>query len=343
MLCPIVRVLDGLDEFDVSTTGYGYGLKRFAMNGIDCKEIDRIDKESCVLDKYCPDLIITSAASNPFFDMSEKCLWRIAREQGIPTVAFLDQWQNYAIRFSGLTENERLAYLPDIINCIDDYGLLEMKSAGFSEDILVTLGHPYLSSLADVYSEIDPEAIKNMVLVTKLPVDLFVSESIFEYYGKGRGYDQYDVLRFFLEFFRKEQSFEPRAAVIKLHPKDDIAKFRATLNKYSDTNIKVIQDELSPIECIAISDRVFGMTSIMLIEAYVLGKEVLSLQPGLKTEDQFVLSRRGLTNTVLSYDTDTADIPGMLKKNDNRFSVPFQTETFLTLVRQRLHHRRTIR
>jgi hypothetical protein len=36
------------------------------------------------------------------------------------------------------------------------------------------------------------------------------------------------------------------------------------------------------------------MTSIMLIEAYLIGKTVVSLQPGLRVPDPLVLSRHGL-------------------------------------------------
>jgi len=85
---------------------------------IDCGETRPIQKEDfSLLDRYAPELLITSATSLPAVDMSEKYLWRQAKQRGIPSLAFLDQWQNYAVRFSGRQDSERLAYLPDWINC----------------------------------------------------------------------------------------------------------------------------------------------------------------------------------------------------------------------------------
>jgi len=162
VLTPVVRLLRNSPLYEICVLSYGHGRKRFLANGIECVETGKIVKgDRDALERYHPDLIITSAAGIPRFDMSDKYLWETARETGIKTIAFLDQWQNYAMRFSGVEEGERLAYLPDLINCIDHFGLEEMKSEGFPEDMLVPLGHPYLFERQGCYASANAVKARN--------------------------------------------------------------------------------------------------------------------------------------------------------------------------------------
>lgn len=338
MLGPVARLLSDTGKYNVRVAGYGHGLDRFAANGIGCEEIHRIRKGSAaIIERFRPDLIVTSATGNPFVDMSEKFLWETSRKNGIPTIAFLDQWQNYAIRFSGPAARERLAYLPDVINCIDDFALQEMKDEGFPKNILLPLGHPYLSGLPEAMGRLNHERLrKTFGLTNGHSIDLFISEPILEYYGRSRGYDQYEVLRFFLG----SADVGHRPILIKLHPKDDHGKYLGLHRRFRHLDLLFVRNEFTPLECISLSDRVYGMTSIMLIEAYILGKQVLSLQPGLAVDDPLVLSRRGLVNTVLS--KDSASLLDKLKrKNGNEsLSFAFKTDKFLSLVRQELKRTR---
>ena len=51
----------------------------------------------------------------------------------------------------------------------------------------------------------------------------------------------------------------------------------------------------------SISDIVFGMTSIMLIEAYIMGKQCISLQPNNIGSDLLVLSRYNYIKRIDNY------------------------------------------
>lgn len=294
VLIPVIRLLDATDAYTVIVLSYGLGAARFGAKEIEFIEIGPVEKnDTAIIDCYRPDLIITSATSLPERDMSEKHIWHNARQMGVPTLAFIDQWQNYAVRFSGAAGHERLAYLPDYINCIDDVGEAEMTREGFERQTLVKFGHPYLSSLKHGVSPADEQQIRQSLdIPAAQPIALLVSEAIREHYGRSRGYDQYDVLRLFLDFV----SASPHACrpLIKLHPKDTAREFESVLAGYRDLRPIIICNELTSLECIAVADAVYGMTSIMLIEAYLLGKLVVSLQPGLPIEDPLVISRHGL-------------------------------------------------
>lgn len=301
VLTPVIRLLHAQPEFEVTTVGYGYALDRFSENRIIFSEIGPIELEDTnLIDNIAPDLIITSAASLPAADMSEKHLWRQARQRGIPTLAILDQWQNYATRFSGISANERLAYQPDWINCLNEIGWAEMVDEGFDATKLVAMGHPYLSSLKREFAALDISSLRIAQCIEASDrVVLFVSEPIAEHYGLERGYDQYQVLDYFLTNLDTEYT-QPKI-LVKLHPKDYLSSFAKISNKFKDLKVRFVCNEISPLECLAISDYVFGMSSVMLIEAYVIGKRVASLQPGLLVEDPMVLSKYKLIPCITSH------------------------------------------
>ena len=168
-------------------------MDRFNKKNVEYIEIEPVkENDFLLLEKYKPDLIITSATSLPFKDMSEKYLWQNAKKKSIPTIAMLDQWQNYSIRFSGAEEKEKLKYLPDYINCLNAIGKTEMVAEGFPAEILFEFGQPYLSLINN--DSYDIENIKKKIGITgNGKVILFVSEPIKEHFGNKRGYDQYKV------------------------------------------------------------------------------------------------------------------------------------------------------
>ena len=127
VIVPVAKLLAETRDYDVTVTGYGYAIERFERHQIPYTLVEKIEKnDNEFLNRFTPDLLITSATSIPAKDMSEKHLWYLAKNAGIKSIAMLDQWQNYSIRFSGTSDKEWLAYLPDAINCINDIGKKEM-------------------------------------------------------------------------------------------------------------------------------------------------------------------------------------------------------------------------
>ena len=317
VLIPVIDLVSREAIYRVVVLAYGLGAERLACRGGEYTEVEKITQgDPAILQAYRPNLLITSATSLPERDMSEKYLWQTARQLGVPSLAFLDQWQNYAIRFSGVGEGERLAYLPDYINCIDEIGEVEMLREGFPAERLVKLGHPHLSSVRDQASKVDVAAIKSRLSIPDMAeVFLFVSEAILEHYGRTRGYDQYQALELFLNTISKLPG--PVVPIIKLHPKDRRDRFEDILKSFNGPRPILLGGEYSPEECLVIADRVFGMTSIMLVEAYVLGKQVISLQPGLKIEDPLVLTRHHLIPVILSQNENIMELNDAFKCHEN--------------------------
>lgn len=337
VLIPAIHLVMTRTPHKVIVLGYGLGVERFANKGIPCTTIDPIrEHDAHLINTYQPDLIVSSATSLPERDMSEKHLWRIARAAGIPTLAFLDQWQNYAVRFSGVANDERLAYLPDYINCINETGKCDMTSVGFRRDMLVEFGHPYLSSLKGTAANMDEAAVRRRLGIEPTQqVALFVSEAIREHFGGARGYDQQDALRVFIEMVSSsDMKYRP---LIKLHPKDVQEGYDSILHGYSGLMPVIIRNQASPVECVQIAECVFGMTSIMLIEAFVLGKPVVSIQPGLMVEDPMILSRMGYIAQI----TDAHHLPRLdaalsFKSPQQPFEFAFKEKEFLAFLDAKL-------
>ena len=330
VLAPVVDLLASRPEFHVSVASYGHAKDRFERRGIDTIAIQPIERnDHSFLESVAPDLVITSATSLPAEDMSEKFLWRHARHLGIPSLAFLDQWQNYAARFSGTGDAEYMAFQPDYINCINELGHREMMAIGFSSDRLLTLGHPYLDNLAADSAAVDVDAIRDHLGIgSASEVVLFVSEPIKEYCGSTRGYDQYTVLSDLLSYYDRLPIVP--AILIKLHPKDHTIRYRNLIGLYDRIDVHLLERSITPLESILTADRIFGMSSIMLLEAFVLGKPVASMQPNLRIDDPCVLSKYGYIRRI--EDVAMADSNPSQKTRGVDFEYAFDGNSFLTQV-----------
>lgn len=299
VLIPVVKLVQKQGEFEVRVVGYGYALDRFSRKKVACEDISPIQKSDfSLLDYYVPDMLVTSATSLPSVDMSEKYLWWQAKQRGISSLAFLDQWQNYSLRFSGVAEDEKLAYLPDFINCIDEVGEAEMVGEGFDRKRLIKLGQPYLSSLKKLAAGIDRREIRRRLHISpSRHIVLFVSEAIREHFGRKRGYDQYDALNMLIEYL--ESSNPGSILLLRLHPKDQPDSYNQMVEK-SHLDVRIVSDNFSPLESLLLADKVYGMSSIMLVEAFLLGLAVASIQPNLQIDDPFVLTRMHVVNRIAS-------------------------------------------
>ena len=245
-----------------------------------------------------PDFIITGTSAN---DKTEKLLWNEAKALNIKSMAILDYWSNYGIRFSqyGLSEIEKFDkkcdYLPDYVIVMDKFTKDEMAKDGVPEEIIHPLGNPHFETIIkqskNVKNVRNNFAKKDEFLIT------FASEPYIEDYGKG---NEKIVLKHLIEAVQGKNV----KIIIKLHPKEDFSKYAEFKNM---PNI-ILDKNTPPVETIMASDLIISMTSMFLIEAMILGKNILSYQPNETNPDKFILTK----NKMLPFVKDKKDFKNKL-------------------------------
>lgn len=285
-----MKSLEEAIKGDLSTVFYssGVGASRLRATGSKYFEIacdEPAMKE--MLERERPDVVVTSATSIASQNPGEGFLWKLCKELEIPSVAFLDQWQNYRMRFSA--DGRSLDTLPDWINAIDATGRKEMISEGFAPEMLKEWGHPYLDFFTKKLRKliaIEPRGGQRVIL--------FVSEPIKEFFQASRGYDQFTAFDYFLKIIANTMSPDSCRILVKLHPKEiQSAYFEEALHNFK-FQYRILGAEVLPEEALLGADEVYGMTSILLIQAYLLGLPTYSVQPNLSGIDPLVISRQGL-------------------------------------------------
>ena len=195
----------------------------------------------------------------------------IARHLGKKSVAFLDHWTNYPMRF----DRGGVVHLPDELWVGDQYAeAIAKKSFGAIRVSLVP--NPYL---IDVIREIEI-ASRLVSGIREVPQVLYVSEPIRDFAkqsGKPWGYDEFDALRFFL---RNADRVAPNAKriVIRPHPAEPPGKYDCLLREFPTMPITLSRSS-SLSEDVAMADVVVGCETMALVVAIGAGRRVISCVP----------------------------------------------------------------
>ena len=198
---------------------------------------------------------------------------RLARSNGVKSVAFLDHWGNYRDRF--IRGNELI--LPDQIWVGDVYAEIMAKSA-FPEVPIQLVDNPYLLELK---AEIKAHPIVVRGGEQGLNV-LFVSEPLRKHgalrFGNERrwGYTEEEGLHYLLDnlhvFDRPIVS-----VVVRPHPSEPNDKYNWMVNKY---NLPISIGGIRPLlEEVIESDVVVGFQSMAMVVGALAKKRVISCIP----------------------------------------------------------------
>lgn len=228
-----------------------------------------------------PELLVTGTSAN---DLTERALWLEARSLGIKSIAIVDHWVNYGIRFSKYRAKEIDRFhqdpdiFPDFIVVMDDFAKGEMIKDGVPEGIIRVLGNPHFEYLKKQAAQV--KNVRPLLASRDEFLVIFLSESYTEDFGQG---NEKLALRDLMDFSREERI----KVMIKLHPKEKREKY----TEYPDSFIVPL--DISMPELLTASDLVVSMTSMGLIEAWAMGKKLLSYQPGEVDKAKIILTRNG--------------------------------------------------
>lgn len=304
-LAPVVKALRDSGRYRVSACAYAQAQPLWLSSGI-------ASQAPCALPELVAesDLVITATSVNP--EKVELHALALARSLNVPSLALLDFWSNYRLRF---TDNQGKWVLPDKIAVMDDLAREEMIGEGFAPDILTITGQPAFDRVSDAKRSFTPQHRQSLRNALDINEDglliLFVSQPFADIYGSSEatrdtlGFDEHIVLSHCCKTLAKlsRSHSSPITLAIRPHPREAANKF------------PVIQEDLfrtvtwitpSQLEAALSADLVLGMNSVLLYEAALMGCPTVSVQPGLKVADPLPSNRSGTTTAV--YDTGELEI-----------------------------------
>jgi hypothetical protein len=305
--------------FDVQLYGKEFALVKYLNAGVEAINIADVipvitePTLAAFIAKIFPDFVITGTSAN---DDTEKMIWKICESTGIPSMAVVDQWCNYGLRFSEFGVNEIETYeackvhssLPSKIITLDDFARNEMIADGLPEERIIVCGQPYFESLLthQVDTEIIEHHCRSIAIEANDFVVVFASEPITTTYGEQEalrywGYTEKTILDSLVKALEKVAIDFDRQIVLSLrpHPKEGHDHFDNILTQCNRIRWR-IDTNSSQWTMMQRANLVCGMSSMFLLESVIVGRPTISVQIGLCRENPFVLARRGATQTVRS-------------------------------------------
>jgi len=201
--------------------------------------------------------------------------WAAARAAGIPSVALLDHWKNYAERFTIVAPFD---VLPTLVAVMDDVAERELVALGCPGDRIRVTGQPRFDALPGaVTPQLRARARQTLGIGPSRRVAAFASEPRGIPYDDGLGFTQADAVSAFLDGV--EAVAPDMLAIVKLHPLEEVEPVRAAASGRARPEARILR-AYPTRELAAAADVFCGMTSIVLLDAALLGVPTVSIRPG---------------------------------------------------------------
>jgi hypothetical protein len=224
--------------------------------------------------------------------------WSAAGKAGVPAVALLDHWCNYAERFSDRT---CLDCLPDALAVMDDAAASALRAVGFPPERIHITGHPHLNEITPVTRDERTLARRVLGVSDDRQIVTFASELVVPRADRDLGYTAAEALE---AVRRAIASVLPDALlVVRPHPRE---RQLAAPSGEPETIVVRIG---TPREATAASDVMTGMGSILLLEAALAGIPTLSVRPNGGPDD-YLDAHAGLIVSI----RDTSVLAGTLRR-----------------------------
>lgn len=303
------------------------GILKRRKTEFSAMSVDDFESVRGILKRERPDLVLLGTSRG--FSL-EDIFVEESRKLNIPTVAVFDSWVNYSARFGESANGKALKYLPSYICASDSFAKLALEKEGIPGKTIVLSGNPYFDDLLKGTKNHTQNTrnyfLKKLGISPKTVIMSFFSQGIDAAFGLNShdrnflGYTQFDALRLLLTAMRKFYKGKDSILVVKPHPKENKIAYQYFRKHYTDIRITITEEE--PRKILGISDIVAGMFSTTLIEGYLLGKKILSIQPSLCRDNPFILSRLGLVSTLCSL-TEVLDQMAEYEKNKGHRKIDY--------------------
>jgi hypothetical protein len=305
-VAPVVTALQTTEGYRVRGLAYRQARTVWARRGIVFEELSEAtttEDAAQLLREARTALLLTGTSVNGV-DLEKRFL-AAARLQAVPSLAVLDFWSNYALRFAD--QDGSLVLLPDRIAIMDEQAREEMSAEGFPANLLAITGQPAFDGLVTCRQQATPARRAAVRAALGVAPDeqmvLFASQPLAAFYGMDTrssaypGYTERTVLDTLVPALERITRRRGRRVVlvIRPHPREDAAD----LQRWRGQVLRIVLSEAGDGREVALaSDLVTGMSSMLLVEACLMGCIVVSLQPGLRSADPLPTNRQGLSRAL---------------------------------------------
>jgi hypothetical protein len=282
-----------------------YARDYLAQRGLSIDPMPASFSPDDILASLKPQALVVGTSENP--DALGLQLVAAARRCRIESVGVIDAFGNAAYRFRG-HRSEPLAYAPDWLLVPDAWTKEAFCDLGYPGDKIVVCGHPHYDL---VLAEGQRLSQKNrqelrLAMFPQAPADAKVVVFVAEISGglnpeQYRRSAEYTLVGKESSLGRTEVVLDELLAaihslairpylVLRLHPKNTLDEFAPYLPYFHQ-----VSTQEAPVELVYAADIVVGMTSMMLLEAAIVGCPTLSIVPRRMEMDWLPSIRKGVT------------------------------------------------
>jgi hypothetical protein len=261
----------------------------------------------------CPEYLLDGIAVVVLGTSEEKNCWGhqlhfCAKSLKIPIIGVVDMAVNADKRFRGESENP-LHHAPDWLVVPDTFCESAFAILGFPRDRVLPFGHPHYDAIRSElrkFERIDSWRERCFPTAPKdRPLWLFLAEGVDRldpgesfrqdnYTLYGRGDTNFRAAICLQELIDAAQNLSPKPwIVLRPHPKNIPDEFALCLDGVDDWAI-----DGDPIPMLFSADLVIGMTTMLLLEAYLLRRPTLSIIPRISERKWLATLNGGLTLSV---------------------------------------------
>ncbi len=248
-ITPVVKRLLEEGKVNVAVIGHEFSEPIFSKAGIGFKTLANCGlpdvsfesmKKLLALEE--PDLVLTGTSSQEGkgCDIIEQSITLAAKKSGVQSVAVLDTWENYSVRFQDERTSQPFDRLPDFVAIMDEIARQEMLAEGFPEEKLVVTGNPHFDSLAaeaQAFTETQREEARRQIGLAEYPILFFFAGNGFSTARSICGYWDGDVAEAILDTMSNLLNV---GLVVRLHPRmekrdpEGFAKIQQVFSSFSN-------------------------------------------------------------------------------------------------------------
>lgn len=282
-MAPVIKKLEKDSRFDVSVI-----LAKHACIYAEKQNIRYLNADKSSFNISEADLVFTGTS---FGDSIEKKIIFTAKEKGIPTISIVDFWTDYTPSFSD-PEKRNFKYLPDYILAADETMKKEMEAEGFPRNKIFVTGNPSFDFFG---KRVNKKTDKNLITFFCQPMSELYKKNSKDY----KNATKFSEVQVFSDIAEVIEKIDPnKRIIIDFHPR---AKKFNKFDKIIKKSKLKIEKNIKPYgkNSIENSEIIIGMSTVVLFEAALAGKKVLSYQPGSdKNSDYLASNRLGLSLPV---------------------------------------------